>query len=154
MEPGTIIILNGTSSSGKTTLAKALQVALPEPFLDAGLDRFIWMMPGRYLNRPLWDDVLGLANQAGQTGHQLVNSMHRAIVAISRSGSHVVADHVLVESTWLQDCVALFNDLPAYFIGVRCPLDVLIQRERDRQDRTLGQAAAQFEFVHRHGPNE
>lgn len=150
MKPGTIIVLNGTSSSGKTTLVKALQAALPEPFLDAGLDRFIWMMPRRYLNRPLWDDVLGLATQAGQTGHQLISSMHQAIAAISRSGSHVIADHVLVEPDWVQECAELFSDLPAYLIGVRCPLGVLIQREQERQDRTLGQAAAQFNLVHRH----
>lgn len=150
MKPGTIIILNGTSSSGKTTLLKALQAMLPEPFLDAGLDRFIWMMPRRYLNRPLWDDILGLATQAGQTGHQLATSMHQAIAAISRSGSHVVADHVLVEPAWLQECADLFSDLPAYLVGVRCPLNVLVQRERERQDRTLGQAEAQFELVHQH----
>jgi chloramphenicol 3-O phosphotransferase len=150
MKPGTIIVLNGTSSSGKTTLVKVLQAALPEPFLDAGLDRFIWMMPRRYLDRPLWDDVLGLAMQAGQIGHQLVSSMHQAITAISRSGSHVIADHVLVEPTWVQECADLFSDLPAYLVGVRCPLDVLIQREQERQDRTLGQAEAQFNLVHRH----
>jgi chloramphenicol 3-O-phosphotransferase len=51
--PGTIILLNGTSSSGKTTLLKTLQAALPEPFLDSGLDRFLWMLPKRYLEPPL-----------------------------------------------------------------------------------------------------
>ena len=50
---GTILLLNGTSSSGKTSLVKALQTLLPEPFLDAGLDRFLWMLPKRYLDRPL-----------------------------------------------------------------------------------------------------
>ena len=34
----------------------------------------------------------------------------------------------------------LFAPLPAYFVGVHCPLEVLIQREADRKDRTLGQA--------------
>jgi chloramphenicol 3-O phosphotransferase len=41
--------------------------------------------------------------------------------------------------------------LPAYLIGVRCSLEVLEQRERERRDRTLGQARAQFERVHAHG---
>lgn len=151
MQPGTIIILNGTSSSGKTSLLVALQAALPEPFLDAGLDRFLWMLPKRYLSRPLWDDVLGRAVQAGGAGRQLVAGMHQAIAALSRAGCHVLADHVLVEPAWLNECVALFSDLPAYLVGVRCPLDVLEQRERARRDRTLGQAGAQYELVHRHG---
>lgn len=147
---GTVVILNGASSSGKTSIAKALQALFDTPFLDAGLDRFIWMLPKRYLDRPLWDDVLGLNTEAGLTGHRLVTAMHRAIVALSQAGSNVVADHVLVESDWVDDAAALFADLPAYLVGVRCPLEVLEQRERDRRDRTLGQARAQVTVVHKH----
>jgi chloramphenicol 3-O-phosphotransferase/ribosomal protein S18 acetylase RimI-like enzyme len=145
---GTIILINGTSSSGKTTLLEALQTSLDEPFLNAGIDKFIWMLPERYLDRPLWDDVLGRATDAGEMGHRLFSGMHHAIATLSRAGLNVVADHVLVEPAWVDECAALFADLPAYLIGVRCPLDVLEQRERDRKDRTLGQARAQFERVH------
>jgi len=148
---GNIIILNGTSSSGKTSLVHALQDQLAEPYLEAGLDKFLWMLPQRYLQPPLWNDVLGLASKAGPIGNALVASMHQAIVTLSRSGSHVIADHVLVEPQWLQDSIRLFSDLPAYFIGVRCPLEVLEQREKSRKNRTLGQVRAQYELVHAHG---
>ncbi|MCA9973671.1 MAG: hypothetical protein KC425_25835 [Anaerolineales bacterium] len=150
MTPGTIIILNGTSSSGKTSIVRALQETLDEPFLDAGIDKFLWMLPRRYLNLPLWNDVLGKATTAGETGHRLMRGMHHAIAALSRSGCHVIADHVLVERPWLAECAALFADLPACFVGVRCPLAVLEQREAARKDRTLGQARAQFPLVHAH----
>ena len=150
MTDGTIIFINGTSSSGKTSIAKALQEIWPSPLLDAGIDRFLWMLPARYLDRPLWDDVLGLAVTAGQTGHTLAHGMHRAIAALARSGNHVVADHVLVEPAWVADCADLFWELPAYLIGVRCPLNVLEERERSRRDRTLGQAKAQYPRVHAH----
>ena len=146
-----IILLNGTSSSGKTTLVRAWQQAMATPYLDAGLDRFLWMLPGRYLKQPLWDDVLGLATEAGETGHRLVHGMHRAIAALLRAGNYVVADHVLVEPEWVTDCANVLADLPAWLIGVRCPLPVLVERERSRGDRTLGQAAAQHERVHAHG---
>ncbi len=148
MNPGTVVVLNGASSSGKSTLLAALQLALPEPFLAAGLDRFLWMLPARYLDRPLWDDVLGRATHAGSTGHRLVAGMHRAIRALALAGNHVLADHVLVESAWVADCADQLADLPAFLIGVRCPLAVLEARERARQDRTLGQARAQFDRVH------
>ena len=151
MTAGTLIILNGTSSSGKSSILKALQKKLPEPYLDAGLDKFIWMLPGRYLDRPLWDDVLGLADRAGPLGHRLVSGMHRSQAALSLSGLNVVADHVLVEPSWAQDCAAVLAGLAAYLIGIRCPLEVVEQRERDRRDRTLGQARLQFERVHAHG---
>ncbi len=150
MIPGTIIILNGTSSSGKTSIVRALQDNLEEPFLDAGIDKFIWMLPHRYLDRPLWDEVLGLATEAGPVGHRLISGMHRTIAALSRAGNHIVADHVLVEKSWLRECAELFSVLPALFVGVRCPLEVLEQREAARRDRTLGQARAQYPLVHAH----
>jgi chloramphenicol 3-O phosphotransferase len=151
MQPGTILVLNGTSSSGKTTILNALQTVLDEPFLNAGIDKFIWMLPGRYLDRPLWDDVLGRATEAGATGLRLFSGMHHAIAALARQGNNVLADHVLVEPAWVEECACLFSDLPAYLIGLRCPLDVVEARERMRRDRTLGQARAQFDLVHARG---
>jgi len=148
---GNIIILNGTSSSGKTSIVNALQAILDEPYLEAGIDKFIFMLPGRYLDRPLWNEVLGLAVKAGPAGHTLVSGMHHAIAALSETGNNVIADHVLVEPQWMQECVTLLSDLPAYLIGVRCPKDILEQREKMRKNRTLGQAAAQFDLVHAHG---
>ncbi len=146
--PGTIIILNGASSSGKTSILHALQAMLLEPYLDAGIDKFIWMLPKRYLDRPLWDGVLGLAVQPGETGRRLFSGMHRAIAALAWAGNNVLADHVLVEPAWVSECASLFYSLPAYLVGIRCPLKVLEQRERSRQDRTLGQARAQYFVVH------
>jgi chloramphenicol 3-O phosphotransferase len=151
MTTGKIILINGASSSGKSSIVKALQELISEPYLDAGIDKFIWMLPKRYLDRPLWDDVLGLATQAGQTGHRLMSGMHQAIAALSQAGDNVIADHVLVEARWVRECADLFANLPAYLIGVRCPLSILEEREKSRSDRTLVQARAQFDLVHAHG---
>ena len=151
MHPGTILLINGASSSGKTSLLRALQDALEEPFLEAGLDKIIWMMPERYLERPLWDDILGKFDHSGQTGHKMAHALHRMILSLSTNGFSVVADHVLVEPAWVEDCACLFAGLPAYFIGIQCPLEVLEEREKSRRNRTLGQARAQAELVHAHG---
>ena len=148
--PGKIIIINGTSSSGKSSIVKALQDLLPEPSLDLGIDKFIFALPERYLERPLWDDVLGLADKAGETGFLLVSAMHHAARAAALQGMTVVLDHVLVEPAWAAECARLFEDLPAWLVGVRCPLEVLEARERQRRNRTLGQARLQYERVHAH----
>jgi chloramphenicol 3-O phosphotransferase len=150
MNNGKIIIINGTSSSGKTSLIHCLQNLLEEPYLEAGIDKFIFMLPERYLERPLWDDVLGLASRAGAAGHVLVKGMHQAIRALSLAGVNVIADHVLVEAAWAEECAMLFADLPAYLIGVQCPLEVLEARERSRKNRTLGQARLQFAIIHKY----
>jgi chloramphenicol 3-O phosphotransferase len=149
MKSGTIIIINGTSSSGKTSIVHALQNLLPEPALEAGLDKFLWMMPERYLERPLWDEVLGLASVAGETGHRLVRAMHHTIGGLSKAGWNVIADHVLVEPAWVKECVGIFSEMPAYLIGVQCPLDVLEEREHSRKNRTLGQARLQYPLIHK-----
>ena len=150
MSAGKVIFINGTSSSGKTSILRSLQVVLDEPYLEAGIDKFIWMLPERYLDRPLWDDVLGLAAEAGVTGHALVRGMHHAIAAMSGTGINVLADHVLVEPSWVEHCAGLFSELPAYLIGVQCPLDVLEEREKSRKNRTLGQAKLQFPVIHKY----
>lgn len=151
MKTGTIILLNGTSSSGKSSLIRGLQDELAEPYLEFGLDKFIWMLPKRYFRQPLWNNVLGKADQAGEYGHQLVRGMHRAVKTLAVGGLNLLVDHVLVEPAWVFDCAEQLHALKAYLIGVRCNLQILEQRERDRDDRTLGQARAQFNKVHRHG---
>lgn len=149
MPYGKVIVLNGASSSGKTSILSQLQGLLVEPYLNLGIDKFIWMLPKRYLDRPLWDDVLGLATESGAMGSRLFSSMHKVIQLLSLEGMNVVADHVMVEPEWVGECARLFSPLPAYFVGVQCPLEVLIQREFARKDRTLGQAEAQFPLVHK-----
>lgn len=146
----TVIFINGTSSSGKTSLLKALQKKLQEPYLDMGIDKFIWMLPSRYLDRPLWDEVLGKALHAGPVGLTLFSGMHHAIAAAASRGNNVIADHAFVEKAWVDECVSLFAGMNAYLIGLYCPLEVLEQREKDRKDRTLGQAGLQFDVIHKY----
>jgi chloramphenicol 3-O phosphotransferase len=159
MNTGKIIILNGTSSSGKSTLAKALQTLIEEPSLNAGIDPFIFMLPKRYLNPPLWYDVYeyswpdngtadGLVIKGGPLGRRLMMAMNHALAAMAHDGFTLVVDHVFIEREWLRDCIEALVGIDVLFVGVRCPLEVLEQRERERRDRTLGQARAQYDVVH------
>jgi chloramphenicol 3-O phosphotransferase len=151
MRYGTVVLLNGTSSSGKTSIIKALQTRLDEPYLHAGIDTFFRMLPPRYLWGPQWQEVLGDPAQPGPVGQSLISGMHHAIAALSCAGNPVLADHVLIERAWVEECAALFAPLPAYLIGVSCPLSVAEWREQQRNDRAPGQARAHFERVHAHG---
>jgi chloramphenicol 3-O phosphotransferase len=156
---GTVLVLNGPSSSGKSSLARALQARWPGPLLDAGLDRHLGMLPGDYLG-PLWPEVYRCtyaldgtitAVTVGPVGARLHRGMHRAVAALARSGCDVVVDHVLLERRWALDLVRALEGVPTVLVGVRLPAAVLAQRERGRADRTLGQALAQLPAVHSHG---
>ena len=157
MTYGNIILLNGASSAGKSTIVKALQPMLDEPYLEAGIDKFLFMLPRAYLYEAArWHQVIGyekdetgaLLPKVGPLGHQLMSGMHHAIAGLARQGNSVVADHVLLHPSWLDEWLQVWRDFRVLFVGVQCPLDVLEQRERDRKDRTLGQARGQAGVVH------
>lgn len=151
-----LILLNGPSSVGKSTLARALQNHLTGLYLHLGLDHFIMALPKPYLTPPLWSEVFSYQYEgatirhitAGPGGHQLVNAMHAALAATADNGFHLIIDHVLLDQRWLADAVAAFARHQVIFIGLHCPAEVLEQREAARQDRTLGQARAQLQAVH------
>lgn len=70
-----IIYLNGPSSSGKTTLAKALQEKLKEPFLHLGIDKIIGFMPEKINNWQGDYAPLGFSWEKDKdpTGHTIYN---------------------------------------------------------------------------------
>src|ERR1051325_6360046 len=43
-----VILVNGPSRAGKTTLCRALQAAIEDPYLVVAFDDFIFMAPPRY----------------------------------------------------------------------------------------------------------
>jgi chloramphenicol 3-O phosphotransferase len=140
-------------------LATALQAALPDPWLVVGIDTFVFALPKRYLVQPGWSEVFRYVRPDGMTagpfrietgvlGQELISGMHHAVAALTDAGVSVIVDHVLLETSWLEECRRLWTTIDWLFVGVRCPLEVVEKRERDRQDRTVGQAAAQFSVVH------
>jgi chloramphenicol 3-O phosphotransferase len=134
MKRGKIILLSGTSSSGKSTLAKGLQKVLDEPFLHLQLDGFIEMLPRT-------DDW--------EMFRQMVRGMNSAIAAMSEEGNNLIVDHVLIDNDWLDQCVQLFGENYVLFVGVDCPLEELERRETERDARRRGFARQQFENIHK-----
>lgn len=158
MSTGIIILLNGASSAGKTSIVKALQPILDEPYLEAGIDKFLFMLPRPYLyEAALWHQIIGydkddsgaLIPRVGSRGHQLMSGMHHAIAGLVQQGNHVLADHVMLHPSWLREWLQVWRSYRVLFVGIQCPLETLEQRERDRKDRTLGQARGQASIVHK-----
>src|SRR4051794_39599793 len=48
MPSGTIVLLNGTSSAGKTSIVKALQALMDEPWLHTGIDEYAPHVPTKF----------------------------------------------------------------------------------------------------------
>ncbi len=148
MKPGQLIMLNGTSSAGKTSILAELQRKLPELYLLAGLDKFLNFLPESYFKQPEWNEVMGLSSQSGPIGDRLISGMHRSIKSMLDAGNNVLSDQVFINSNWVAEAASLFSGYNAYLIGILCPVEVIEQREKDRKNRTLGSSALQFSVVH------
>ena len=138
---GKVIFLNGTSSSGKSTIGKELQKTLKEPYLLISIDDYLNCLPDTFL-----EDNKLLAKSITI----LLDGFNASCEAIARAGNNVIVDHVLQEPDWVSPCVRAFRDLKVIFVGVRCPLDVLEAREKARDERQNGMARYQYERVHSH----
>ena len=161
---GNIILLNGTSSSGKTTLAHTLQEILDEPYLHIALDQFRDGMPGKYrgLNAP--EGTTGAAglnvvpmrkrNQTvtqirfGNMGIRMLCGMRRAIAALAQAGNNLIIDDIIFTPDFLDDYLNVLGDFTVYFVAVLCPEKVLSQRESARPGRFPGTASGQLSDIH------
>jgi chloramphenicol 3-O phosphotransferase len=166
MAAGRIILLNGSSSAGKTTLAITLQQLLPDPWHHVALDQFRDGMGGRYrgLNSPDGTpgsrglNVVPVARgtervtevRFGDLGKQVLRGMRRAIAAFAAEGNNVIIDDLMFEPAFLFDYVDALNGFDVLFVGVRCPIDVVNAREAKRPGRFPGTATSHFDRVHSH----
>lgn len=138
---GRIIFLNGTSSSGKSSIARELLQVLDEPYFHIPVDAFHAM---RSHCEVAPDELRGVLRRTWM-------GFHRAVASMAASGNNVVVDHVLSEQWRLLDCLGLFAPGDVVLVGVRCSPQELERRERERGDRPMGLAARQLEQVHAHG---
>lgn len=145
-----IILLNGGSSAGKSTLARRLQELLPEPWLSLGVDDLIRAAPPSMEDTP---DGLTIASDGGITVgpayRQLEVAWAAGIAAIARSGVGVIVDEVLVDGETGQTRwnTALVR-VGVLWVAVRCDADEAARREIVRGDRMPGMARLQAVSVH------
>jgi len=166
MTPGRIILLNGSSSAGNTTLAVTLQHVLREPWHHISLDQFRDGMAGRYrgLNSPAGSpgarglNVVPIPHgndrvtdvQFGDLGKQMLRGMRRAIAAFVAEGNNVIIDDLMFEPEFLFDYLDALQGFDVLFVGVRCSMDVVNAREAKRPGRFPGTATSHFDRVHSH----
>ncbi|MEO8538148.1 MAG: chloramphenicol phosphotransferase [bacterium] len=154
--PGRIVCLNGTSSAGKSSIAGALQELLhPEVWLVCGIDTFLSMGSASAFEdhsihywRPapgggVWCDPM-------PAGMRLLAGGYRAAAALALAGNNVVFDDVSLDEQLLKECADSFSPFDSLFVGVRCDIDVLVQRELQRGDRRVGAAVGMAAKAHEH----
>lgn len=158
-----IIYINGPSSSGKSTLAKALQETLDQPFLHIGIDRIIGMMPEKLNNweggpAPLgfsWKESIDEMGhpiyeiQKGPFAEKIVQTLKEVALTMVRMGHYVIIDDVSFGKCQVDNWKDVLKDYRVLSIGIVAPLEVLEAREKERGNRILGSARAQYFQVHK-----
>ena len=143
LEKAPIIFLNGASSSGKTSIARALQETLDHSSIHLSEDAFFDMAMGARL---------GGSAQERVDGVRVLLGVYRSIGTFAALGLRVIVDVVLEERAWLHECLWRLEGFDVLFVGVRCPLAELERREHARLDRShVGLARSHIDVVHAHG---
>lgn len=165
MSQGTVIVLNGTSSSGKSTLAGALQQMLPGYYFHTGIDHWIERSPRSLfvasdgVNPATADGFLWIYApnervteiRLGRAALNLWCGMYAAIAAMARCGNSLIVDDLIWDARVLGAAARALRDLDAFFVGVRCARAAAEGREERRGDRSRGLVAAHYELIHAHG---
>lgn len=127
-------MLNGASSSGKSTLAAELSNLLPEPFLYFSFDHFrdADILPMRRINSGefAW----------AQMRESVFGAYHHCLLAIAASGCNVLAEHIIENEDWCATLRRLLGELDVFLVAVKCPNEELAKREEERGDRNIGDA--------------
>ncbi|HEY3381338.1 MAG TPA: hypothetical protein VGK32_06180 [Vicinamibacterales bacterium] len=171
---GNIIIINGASCSGKTTISRELQALAGKPYLVTGIDDFLpmfpkqyigvdqavqrdgqdWAAPGNRLSAEGYEIVIRMGEtgpiinaRCGPVGWSHLAGMHRAFAAMARAGSSLIVADAASAVLMYDYCEAL-SGLAVHLIGVFCSLEELERREAAQAGRGVGAARMQFEKVH------
>ncbi|WP_248929856.1 chloramphenicol phosphotransferase CPT family protein [Paenibacillus hamazuiensis] len=148
MKQGIIVLMNGTSSSGKTSISNELinqkeilfhHLSVDDFIKDFFKNKFSDIEPTREVDDRVVEQIMF---------DPLISLYYSTIKLFSEMGLNVIVDTVIENDKWFNLCLDLFFDQPTLFIGVICSKEELIRREQTRGDRNIGLAASQFSNVY------
>jgi len=146
-----VIVLNGGSSSGKSSIARVLQELLPGLWLTFGVDAFIDALPGRGDSPRA--NITYLPNGAVETGPMFKSREHawyQGLAAMARGGAPLILDEVFLSGGIAAQASmrAALRGVEVLWVGIRCDATVAAARETRRPDRIAGMARRQAQSVH------
>lgn len=147
---GRVVVLNGGSSSGKTTIGRKLQVSLRETWVLIGIDVLIWLLPMEMMNDPdgllIQDGVV----RRGAEFMRLYLAFQQAVATLARSGVSVILDDVMHDGmTDRRRWEGALVDIDSLWVGIHCDSRVAQTREKERGDRPRGLARNTATSCHR-----
>jgi chloramphenicol 3-O phosphotransferase len=142
-----VIVLNGGSSSGKSTIARELQtLLLPAPWLCLSVDTLIQSLPPSGAGIEFAPDG---SISVGPAFRRVEDAWMAGVAAMAAAGAPVIIDEVFLggphsQNRWRK----ALTGLNVLWVGVHCDAQVASAREATRPDRIPGMASSQATAVH------
>jgi chloramphenicol 3-O phosphotransferase len=137
-----VVVLNGTSSSGKTTVARAFQEIADSVFLNFSIDSILSALPQSAIDRL----VAGVGNPRLRV-QELNIAYYACVRELAALGRDLVIDNAITSRAQAERLVAAVDGHDVLLVAVSAPAEVLAERERARGDRTVGLASRQMETI-------
>lgn len=138
-----IICLNGTSSSGKTSVAKCLQELMGGYPLNFSIDHILYALPESALQKM----IKGQENK--ELKYQtLEEGFYSCVRSLAGLGHDLIIDNSITSSVSARMLVEYLDHHDVVMVGIHCGIDELKRRESVRRDRTVGLAESQIAKVH------
>lgn len=137
-----IILLNGTSSSGKSSIVSSLLKKLDDLYFVFGVDKFLEPSMPPKLNMELPEHLEAI--------DKAISGFNGALSAYAKHIDHMIIDYVTQNPNWIHEVARSFANADVFFVGVTAPLDVIEAREAKREDRQPGTARAQYEQMQKY----
>ena len=132
-----VILLNGPSSAGKSSIAGALRQRLSEAGCRAfviSLDDYLQMSA----KEPIWEDDV----------FAVMPRMCEDLSAALQDGKTVIIDHVITSARIYQALLDAIAGFRMRTVLVRCDAETLRRREAQRGDRCFGSAEASLQYLY------
>ncbi len=164
---GTVIILNGPSSVGKTSIIKNFQQKQAEPWLAVGIDNFfVGVLPEKFCleDKPEHHSVMqGIKSKdkndndiftlkIGKKGQKVIHGMHRSIAEYAKAENNVIVDYIKYYDNWLEDLKKSLKGINVVFVKINAPLETIERREKKRKTSPQGHARSHYHSVHKNMP--
>ncbi|SYX85467.1 chloramphenicol phosphotransferase CPT family protein [Paenibacillus alvei] len=149
MKQGLIVFLNGTSSSGKTSISMELKNQKEIPFHHISIDDF-FRNYFDFVNNKFPDiEPKQEVDNIGQIVFDPIASVYYATIKLlSEMGLNIIVDTVLDNDKRFNDYLDVLVDYPTIFVGVICSKEELTRREQIRGDREIGLANSQYDKIY------
>jgi len=155
MTMSTIIFLLGIGSSGKSTISNEL-MKLDKTFHVAGFDYAVFDLDKKYwpggshdhdgffIEKAMTPDGEVSDLKSGPVGKNFLKKMLADMIHMADEGKNLIIDTVPSDEEY-QQLLAAFSKHKVIHVGLKPPIQVVIDRENMRTDRRPGTAKAEYE---------